>query len=69
MYLKQKIKYRLLILLLILFAFIYWRGIRAVAKESNLDCNYHVFYAVCKQIGKATTLPTFWDVLKAGVKF
>jgi hypothetical protein len=56
-------------LAIIALGFIYWRGTKAIAVEKNLECEYHFVYGICKQKGKPTELPTFLDVIKAGVKF
>ncbi|MBI2355751.1 MAG: hypothetical protein HYV13_00910 [Candidatus Doudnabacteria bacterium] len=69
MYIRKKIRSKLLLLILIALAFIYWRGTKAIAVEKNLECEYHVVYALCKQKGKSTELPTIFDVFKAGMKF
>jgi len=69
MYIKKKMRTKLIWLAIVVLAFIYWRGSRTITKEKNLECEYHLVYAVCKQKGKATELPTFMDVLKAGIKF
>jgi hypothetical protein len=69
MYIKKKNKVRLFLLLLIVLLFVYWRGIRSITSNTNLECEYHVVYAVCKVKGQATDLPSVLDVLKAGIKF
>jgi hypothetical protein len=69
MYIRRKIRSKIILLVLIALAFIYWRGTKAIASEKNLECKYHVVYAVCKQKGQATNLPSIWEVLKAGAKF
>lgn len=69
MYIRRKIRSRLFLLALIAFGFVYWRGMKAIQKTTNLECEYHVAYAVCKQKGKATELPSLWQVLRAGAKF
>lgn len=69
MYIRRKIRSKLIIVALIALAFIYWRGTKAIAKEKNLECEWHLVYAICKQKGKATELPSLLDVFRAGIKF
>ncbi|OGE83176.1 MAG: hypothetical protein A3B10_01550 [Candidatus Doudnabacteria bacterium RIFCSPLOWO2_01_FULL_44_21] len=66
---RRKIRNKIILVGLIVFLFIYWRGTKAYTKQNNLECERHIVYAVCKQLGKSTTVPTLWDVLKAGVRF
>ena len=56
-------------LLIVVFAFVYWRGIKQATQKQGLDCQYHIAYAVCTSKGKPASMPGFFDVLKAGVKF
>ena len=69
MYIRKKNKVRLFLLLIVALGFIYWRGMREIVKQNHLECEYHFVYAVCVSQSKAVTLPGFWDVLKAGIKF
>ena len=69
MFFRRRIRNRILLVILAVLIVIYWRGTKAVIKQNNLECEYHIVYAVCKQIGKATELPSLWDVLSAGAKF
>ena len=69
MYIRKKNKFRFFILLIIAILFVYWRGITNITKNTNLECEYHVIYAVCKVKGQATDLPSVLDVLKAGIQF
>ena len=69
MYVRRKIRNRLIIFAVILLVAVYWRGVSSYVKKNHLDCNWHAVYAVCKQTGSATKVPSLWDVLKAGVKF
>lgn len=66
---RKKIRKRLIIVLVVLFVIIYWRGTKTYAEENKLECKRHLVYAVCKQIGQATVVPSLWDVMKAGVRF
>lgn len=69
MYIRRKLRSKLFWLVLIALAFFYYRGTKTIAQEKNLECKYHVVYAICKQKGQATTLPSIWEVLRAGTKF
>jgi hypothetical protein len=69
MYIRKKNKFRLFLLLIVVILFVYWRGIRSIEQNTNLECEYHVVYAVCKVQGQATDLPKAWDVFKAGIEF
>ncbi|OGE81437.1 MAG: hypothetical protein A3H72_01210 [Candidatus Doudnabacteria bacterium RIFCSPLOWO2_02_FULL_48_8] len=69
MYIKKRMRSKLILLVLFALAFLYWRGTKAIANEKNLECEWHLVYAICKQKGKATELPSIFDVLKAGAKF
>ena len=69
MRISKKMRTKIIYLAIAVLIFVYWRGVKAISAEKNLECNYHLVYAVCKQKGKATELPTFFEVLKAGAKF
>ena len=69
MYIKKKMRTRLILLVIVVFAFVYWRGIKQSTAKQGLDCDYHLVYAVCTAKGKTSAMPGFFDVLKAGVKF
>ena len=60
---------KLILIALVVLGFLYYRGTKAIAQEKNLECKYHLVYALCKQKGQATTLPSIFDVIKAGTKF
>ena len=69
MLMRRKMRNRIILLLLIAVVFIYWRGAKMYVKANDLDCRYHFAYAVCKQVGGPTKVPSLWDVLAAGAKF
>lgn len=69
MYVRKKIRFRLILAAVVIFLVIYIHGVIVWTNKNNLDCQWHVVYAVCKQIGKPTVVPSLWDVLVAGVKF
>lgn len=66
---RKKMRKKIILVLILVFAFVYWRGTKEYIKANNLECERHVVYAVCKQIGQATIVPSLLDVLKEGVKF
>ena len=65
-------KFKILIVLVIALAFIYWRGTKAILSAKGYDCNWHAVYSVCltdsKKV-KDAQAPQFMDVIKAGIKF
>jgi len=68
MYLRKKIRKRLLIVVVLVLAFIFWRGLNATTKESH-DCEFKLVYALCTPKTKNSTLPGVWNIFKTGVKF
>lgn len=60
---------KIILVVLIVFAFLYWRGSKAITKEKGLDCSYHIVYAVCKAKSSATPIPGLFEILKRGTKF
>jgi hypothetical protein len=66
---RRRTRTRAILLLIAVLLFLYWRGSRAITKENELQCKYHFVYAVCKQTGQATEIPSFWDVIKNGASF
>jgi hypothetical protein len=68
MYIKKRMRTRLILLAIVVLGFIYWRGIKAMG-DRGLNCQYHIAYAVCTAKNNKAQLPSFLDVLKAGVKF
>lgn len=67
MYIRKKNRVRLIILVIIVLGFIYWRGTNALIKGKGLNCTYHLVYAYCT--GKNVKVPGIIDVFKAGIKF
>ena len=57
---------KIVLVLILVFGFIYWRGSKALTQDKKLDCRYHIVDALCKG---NTSIPSWIDVLKAGVKF
>jgi len=62
-------KSKIIVVLIILFAFIYWRGTKSILAKMGMDCEWHVFYAFCKAPVKNTQMPNFMEIFKAGIKF
>jgi hypothetical protein len=68
MYMRKKLRKRLIIVVVLLLAFVFWRGLKATTKETH-DCEFKLIYALCTPNTKNVQLPGIWDILKAGVKF
>lgn len=61
---------KLLILAIIaIFVFVYWRGTKSILAKAGMDCEWHTVYAVCKSPSKNPQMPNFMDILKAGSNF
>ena len=69
MYIKKKIRTKLILLAIVALLFLYWRGIKRVTQEKGWNCTYHIAYAMCNAKNNKAQLPNLWDVLKAGAKF
>jgi hypothetical protein len=68
MYLKKKMRKKLIIFLVIVLAVVFWRGIRITTALTH-DCEFKLVYAVCEPKNSRAVMPGVWDILKAGVKF
>lgn len=65
-------KTKILLVLILIFAFVYWRGAKSILTKMGLDCNWHAVYAVCLTDSKKVkdgVSPDFMDIIKAGWKF
>jgi hypothetical protein len=60
---------KLILVVIAVLIFLYWRGIKNVADTKGWNCEYHVVYAICDAKNNRATLPGLFDVLKAGAKF
>lgn len=69
MLLRRKIRSKVILVLIIVFLFLYWRGVKSVTSSKGWDCKYHLIYAVCNAKNNKAQLPDIWDILQAGVKF
>ncbi|MBX4186644.1 MAG: hypothetical protein KW802_00060 [Candidatus Doudnabacteria bacterium] len=69
MYLKKKMRTRLILLAIVVLLFLYWRGVKNVSAAKGWDCNFHVVYTVCSSKNSKAQLPSFFDIIKAGAKF
>lgn len=68
MYIRKKMRTRIILIVIVVLGFLYWRGSKAYIKEQGLDCKYHIAYAFCK--GKQPTkIPGIFEIFKAGTKF
>jgi hypothetical protein len=68
MYVRRKIRNRIILGLILVLGFITWRGLKATT-EKSFNCEYKLVYAVCKPKAGSPKLPGMIDILKAGVKF
>ncbi|MEJ0021307.1 MAG: hypothetical protein WDN47_01855 [Candidatus Doudnabacteria bacterium] len=70
MYLKKKMRVKLILLAIVVVLFLYWRGVTSLLIESKgWNCQYQVVYALCQATNNKATLPGLWDILKAGIRF
>lgn len=70
MYIKRKMRTKLILLAIVVIGFLYWHGLRNLtAANTGLKCEYHIAYALCTEKNNKVQLPTLWDIFKAGVKF
>jgi len=69
MYLKKKMRTRLILLAIAVLLFLYWHGIKNITAQKGWNCNYHVVYAICDAKNNKAVLPGMWDIIKAGAKF
>jgi hypothetical protein len=66
---RRKYGSKIVLLVVVVLIFLYWRGIKDVTTSKGWDCSYHLAYAVCNPKNNKAKLPGLWDVLKAGAKF
>jgi hypothetical protein len=68
MYFRKKIRKRILIVALVVFSFVFYRGLKA-ATEKTHDCEFKLIYAACVEKSKGAKLPGLWSIIKSGVSF
>jgi len=68
MYVRKKMRNRIILVALLVLGFIMWRGINATT-EKNFTCEYKLVYAVCKPKAGNPKLPGLVEIFKAGIKF
>ncbi|OGE87742.1 MAG: hypothetical protein A3J07_03445 [Candidatus Doudnabacteria bacterium RIFCSPLOWO2_02_FULL_49_13] len=68
MYIKKKMRNRIILVVVIVLGFIFWRGLTA-STAKNFNCEYKLIYAVCKPKAGNPKLPSLMDIFKAGIKF
>ena len=68
MYLRRKMRNRIILIVIVVLGFIFWRGLTA-ATTKNFNCEYKLIYAVCKPKINNAKLPSLVDIFKAGIKF
>ncbi len=61
---------KLILIIVIIFVVVYWRGTKSILAKMGMDCDWHAFYAICKSDPKMqnTSMPNFMDIFKAGTK-
>ena len=68
MYLRKKIRKRLIAVGLVIFGIIFFRGLNATTRETH-DCEFKILYAVCTVTEEGAEMPGLWNIFKAGVSF
>ncbi|OGE74211.1 MAG: hypothetical protein A3I07_03075 [Candidatus Doudnabacteria bacterium RIFCSPLOWO2_02_FULL_42_9] len=68
MLLRKRYRTKLILVIVAVLLFLYWRGIKNVEADKKWDCEYHIAYAVCDTKG-AKSIPGIFEVLKAGARF
>jgi hypothetical protein len=68
MYVKKKIRKRLIVFLVIVLAIIFWRGLKTTTKATH-NCEFKLIYAVCEPKNNRAEMPGLWEILKTGVEF
>jgi len=68
MYVRKKVRSRILVVVLLVLGFVTWRGLRATTKDS-FNCQYKLVYAVCVPKKTGAVLPSLFDIAKAGASF
>ncbi|HEX5429651.1 MAG TPA: hypothetical protein VFX17_01050 [Patescibacteria group bacterium] len=58
----------IILILIIGFAVIYWRGTKAIFTQAGMDCDWHAVYAICKEPSNNPQMPNIMEILKAGAK-
>ncbi|OGE80149.1 MAG: hypothetical protein A2660_01735 [Candidatus Doudnabacteria bacterium RIFCSPHIGHO2_01_FULL_45_18] len=70
MFLRKKIRSKLIWLAVIVLLFLYWRGVKsALVEERGWNCQYHLVYAVCQANNNKAQMPGLWEIIKAGARF
>lgn len=70
MLLRRKLRSKLILLVILVLLFIYWRGVTTLlVAQKGWNCQYHVVYALCEARNNKASLPGLWDIFKAGIKF
>jgi hypothetical protein len=70
MFIRKKLKFKIILLAIVVLLFVYWRGMKSLLVESHgWNCKYQVVYAICEAQNNKAKLPGIWDIFKAGVRF
>ena len=65
---RKKMRKRLLILLVIAFGFVFWRGLHSTTKKTH-DCSFKIVYAICEPKTANAAFPSVMEIISAGIKF
>jgi hypothetical protein len=68
MYIRKKMRIKIIAVAVVVLGFIFWRGLKATT-EKSFTCEYKLIYAVCKPKNNNSKMPTLLEIFKAGVKF
>lgn len=68
MYIKKKMRTKIILVAIVVLGFLYWRGMKTVATEKGLDCKFTGVY-VCTSTKKDAKAPGFFEIIKAGARF
>lgn len=70
MLIRRRLKFKLILLVIAVILFLYWRGVKSLLVESRgWSCQYHVIYTLCDARNNKAKLPGLWDIFQAGIKF
>lgn len=68
MYVKKKVRKKLIIIALIILAIIFWRGLKSTTKATH-NCEFKLIYALCVPKNNKAKLPGIIEIFKSGVEF
>jgi hypothetical protein len=68
MYWRRKHRNKIIIAVVLIVGFVFWRGFTATTSAS-FTCEYKLIYAACVPKNSKAKLPGLVQIFKAGVKF